>query len=61
MRGKVAKMFRKLVYGDTVSNPKGRKYQKKSTTIHADPIRKLYQKTKMDYMRVPDTKEKVKT
>ena len=51
MNGRIAKKIRKVVYGDHVSGPKGRKYFLDGRTIVADNIRRMYQNIKRDYNR----------
>jgi hypothetical protein len=48
LRGKKAKRLRRLLYGDYVSGPNGRRYQYNTATgqIVSDPLRQQYQRLK---------------
>jgi len=53
MRGKVAKRIRKQCYGNRVSGLIMRKYSTDgvSSTVHADSLRKMYQRKKLEHTR----------
>ena len=53
MRDKVAKRIKKECYGDKVPGLSMRKYSTDgvSRTVHADPVRKLYQRMKKEWVR----------
>ena len=56
MRGKRAKQIRKIVYGEDGA-PRYRKYENFAGTITADPMRRMYKKTKKNYKENRDAED----